>query len=216
MSSKLFEHIICKHIRNHLDHHGILTPLNHGFRSKHSCDTQLLLTVQYLISLKHLIQFRMTACWGSWPFKASLHGPVLNWTTAFLKNREQRVVVDGEQSKAAAVDSGVPQGTFLGPLLFLLHINDLPNVVDSQVRLFADDCLMYRPIHSLANQVLLPQDLSALERWGETWGMHFNASKCNIMGISRACNPITRFYSLCGQVLLEVDTAKYLGVNLSA
>ena len=75
---------------------------------------------------------------------------------------------------------------------------------------------MYRPIRSVADQVLLQQDLSALERWGDTWGMRFNASKCNIMRISHARNPITRFYSLCSQVLLEVDTVKYLGVNLSA
>ena len=230
VSCKLFEHIICKHIRNHLDHHGILTPLNHGFRSKHSCETQLLLTVQDLMTCRdQKTQIDMAVLDFSKAFDTVPHdrllgklafygitGPVLNWTTAFLKNREQRVVVDGEQSKSAAVDSGVPQGTVLGPLLFLLHINDLPNVVNSQVRLFADDCLMYRPIRSVADQVLLQQDLSALERWGDTWGMRFNASKCNIMRISRARNPITRFYSLCGQVLLEVDTAKYLGVNLSA
>ena len=72
-------------------------------------------------------------------------GPVVNWTSPFLKNREQWVVVDGEQSSAATVDSGVPQGTVLGPLLLLIHINDLPSVVDSQVRLFVDDCFSIDP-----------------------------------------------------------------------
>ena len=143
-------------------------------------------------------------------------GPVLNWTAAFFKNRVQRVMVDGRQSRSATVDSGVPQGTVLGPLLFLLHINDLPSVVDSQVRLFADDCLVYRPIRSEADQVLLQRDLSALELWGDTWGMRFNATKCNIMRISRSRNPLTRMYSLCNHVLSEVDTAKYLGINQSS
>ena len=87
---------------------------------------------------------------------------------------------------------------------------------DSQVRLFADDCLVYRPIRSEADQVLLQRDLSALELWGDTWGMRFNAIKCNIMRISRSRNPLTRMYSLCNHVLSEVDTAKYLGINLSS
>ena len=143
-------------------------------------------------------------------------GPVLNWKPAFLKNREQRVVVDGEQSSAARVDSGVPQGIILGPLLLLIHMNDLPSVVDSQVRLFVDNWFMYRLMRSVSDQVLLQQDLTALEWWGDTWGMRFNASKCNIICIACAHSPITRFYSLCGQVLPEVDIAKYLGITISA
>ena len=138
-------------------------------------------------------------------------GPDLNWTTAFLKNRVQRVVLDGRQSRSATVDSRVLQGTVLGPLLFYL-----PSVVDSRVGLFADDCLVYCPIRSEADQVFLQPDLSALELWGDTWGMRFNATKCNIMRISRSRNPLTLMYSLCNHVLSEVDTAKYLGINLSS
>ena len=82
-------------------------------------------------------------------------GPVLNWTAAFSKNLVQRVVVDDRQSRSAMVDSGVPQVTVLGPLFFLLHIHDLPSVVDSQVLLFADNCVVYRPICFEAGQVLL-------------------------------------------------------------
>jgi hypothetical protein len=72
--------------------------------------------------------------------KRDLH----KWLTSFLTQREMRVVIEGEQSNKAVVESGVPQGTVLGPLLFLCHINDLPECVKSQVGLFADDCLLYR------------------------------------------------------------------------
>ena len=142
-------------------------------------------------------------------------GPILNWVSLFLKTRDQCVVVEGRRSSTVSVDSGVPQGTVLGPLLFLLHINDLPSVVSSQVRLFADDCLMYRPIRSGADQACFQQDLAALERWGDAWGMRFNAKKCYIMRISRSRSPFTKFYLLCDTVLQEVDSAKYLGVTLT-
>ena len=73
-----------------------------------------------------------------------------------------RVVVDGESSSEA---SGVPQGTVLGPLLFLVHMNDLPECVSSSVRLFADDCLLYRVIKSIKDQEELQKDLKSLEKW---------------------------------------------------
>ncbi len=78
------------------------------------------------------------------------------------KNIDQCVVVDEVKSELVSVDSGVPQGTVLGPILFLLHINDLPDMVSSQVRLFADDCLLYRPITSIMDQVYLQEDLNSL------------------------------------------------------
>ena len=131
-----------------------------------------------------------------------------------MKTRSQSVVVDGKHSKPAKVLSGVPQGTVLGPLLFLLHINDLPSVVTSTVRLFADDCLLYRPVRCVSDQVALKSDLSALQRWGETWGMRFNAGKCHIMQLHRGQSQVY-FYSLCGQVLTLVEQAKYLGVLLA-
>ena len=106
---------------------------------------------------------------------------IWTWISNFLK---QRVVVDGIQSDLVTVDSGVLQGTVLGPILFLLHINDLPSVISSKVRLFADDCLVYREIKSRQDQNDLQKDLNLLESWGLTWGMRFNAAKCNIMRVS--------------------------------
>ena len=100
-------------------------------------------------------------------------------------------------------------------VLFLLHINDLPSVISSKVRLFADDCLVYREIKSRQDQNDLQKDLNLLESWRSTWGMRFNAAKCNIMRVSRKQTPIPYQYELSGQVLEEVKDAKYLGVTVS-
>ena len=132
-----------------------------------------------------------------------------------FKNRKQSGVVDGKQSSLIDVVSGVPQGTVLGPLLFLLHINDLQSVVSSKVRLFADDCLIYRNIKNKEDQIALQKDLNSMENRGNTWGMRFNAAKCNVMRVSRTRDPRLFNYSLAGQVLGEVMDAKYLGVTLS-
>ena len=100
----------------------------------------------------------------------------------FQTNRKQIVVVDGKQSSLIDGVSGVPQGTLLVPLLFLLHINDLPSVVSSKVRLFADDCLISGNIKNKEDQIALQKkEQNLLENWGSTWGMRFNASMCNIM-----------------------------------
>ena len=107
-----------------------------------------------------------------------VRGHLLTWISSFLKQRQQRVVVDGAHSEWIHVDSGVPQGTVLGPLLFLAHINDLPCSIQSQCRLFADECLLYRPIRSQADSVILQKDLNCLVQWATTWGMRFNATKC--------------------------------------
>ena len=140
---------------------------------------------------------------------------IWQWISNFLKICKQCVVVDGVSSGLVDVDSGVPQGTVLGPILFLLHINDLPSIVSSKVRLFADDCLIYRLIKSNNDQIELQRDLNLLESWGVKWRMRFNAAKCNIMRVSRIRLPFLYSYKLSGQVLDEVKDSKYLGVTIS-
>ena len=126
-------------------------------------------------------------------------------------------MVDGAKSKPTRVESVVPQGTVLGPLPFLLHIDDLPGVVSSQVRLLANDCLMYRPIRVRDDQVSFQQDLLSLERqMGRYMGHAIQCQKCYIMHISRSTSHLTNFYSLCNQVLKSVDDVKYLGVTLTS
>lgn len=227
---KLTEHVLCTHIRSHLDQHGILTSANHGFRAGHSCETQLLLTTHDLLKCRdqgHQIDVGIldfSKAFDTVPHRRlinklrlyGLEGVTVNWIQAFLSNRRQLVVCDGTKSVYTKVTSGVPQGTVLGPLLFLLHINDLPAVVDpgTTVRLFADDALIYRTIHSIEDQVTLQQDLSRLQEWAATWGMVFNASKCYMMQVTRSVKCRTYLYELCGTILSTVTSEKYLGVYL--
>ena len=157
ITCKLFEHIICKHILAHLEDHKILTDPQHGFSSGRFCKTQLVTTFQNLAQMhnKKCSQIDIADLDFSKAFDTVPHDGLLSklkhygidekiwlWIYNFLKYRTQSVVVDGKQSSLIDVVSGVPQGTVSGPLLFLLHINDLPSVVYSKVRLFADDCLI--------------------------------------------------------------------------
>ncbi|KAL8603391.1 hypothetical protein ACOMHN_004242 [Nucella lapillus] len=224
--SKLLEHIICRHILTHLEKHDILTNLNHGFRSGYSCDTQLLLTSHDLLQSYDrqrqvdvaILDF--SKAFDTVPHKRLLHklksygirGSLHTWITNFLVHRKMSVVIEGDSSEETTVDSGVPQGTCLGPLLFLCHINDLPDTVKSQVRLFADDCLLYREINSFQDHLQLQNDLCQLETWASDWGMNFNPKKCFILGIQQSSNFI---YTLCNTPLQHVSSNPYLGILFS-
>ena len=156
ISYKLLEHILCSHILEHFEQYNVLTQLNHGFRSKNSTETQLSVTLQDLFkSFDQNIQVDIVILDFSKVFDTVPHDKFLHkidsygiqcntlkWLSSFLKDRTMKVVVKGEQSKSVIVESRVPQGTVVGPLMFLCHINDLPDVVRSQDRLFAVDCIL--------------------------------------------------------------------------
>ena len=123
-----------------------------------------------------------------------------------------QVVIEGETSSNVPVESRVPQGTVLVPLLFLCHINDVPLSVTSKVRLFADDCLLYRTITYQQDHIALQKDLSELERWANKWGMRFHAKKCYIMNVN--CKS-THYYTLCDHILKQVEENPYLRLTLT-
>ena len=145
-----------------------------------------------------------------------LDSHLLGWVNSFLIGRSQCVVVDGERSDFVYVDSGVPQGTVLGLLLFLLYINDLPQSVRSSVRLFADDCLIYKTVSSLDDTITFQRDLDSLHEWGSRWGMSFIVTKCNITHLARSSQPFIKFYTLLGEIIQKVNQAKYLGVMITS
>ena len=126
------------------------------------------------------------------------------------------MVLEGTESDKDDVLSGVPQVTVLGPLLFLTYINDMPSHTESDVRLFADDSLLYREIRNTNDSIQLQEDLNALESWEKKWLMRFNLSKCNVISIPPKNKAvIEHHYTLHRQVLEQVDNAKYLGVTIS-
>ena len=118
-------------------------------------------------------------------------------------------MLEGESS------SGVPQGSMLGPLLFLLYINDLPQNIQSHVRLFADDTAVYLTFNSPQDANTLQADLATLQEWEQTWDMEFNPRKCQVLHISNLNDPLLSQHTLHVQVLESTDSAKYLGINIS-
>ena len=114
------------------------------------------------------------------PGRGSTH----KWINSWLSGRSQQVVLDGQASDPVPVLSGVPQGSVL-TVLFLIFINDLPDYIRSSVRLFADDCVLYRNIHSLQDCLILQEDLTSLGQWKADWQMKFNVAKCHSMRVTR-------------------------------
>ena len=226
---KILEHIISSQINRHLAEHDGLSNLNHGFRRGMSCDSQLLLLSQDILGALELGQrvdmviLDFTRAFDKVPHdlllqKLSHHGITGNihkWITSWLLNRTQVVQVDGAKSDSVNVTSGVPQGSVLGPLLFLIFINDIHCNISSQLRLFADDTLVYRVIESDQDYQTLQNDLNKLTEWAKLWGMEFNVDKCYVMHIMskykkrhEVCIP----YQMLGKDLTRVTNNPYLGV----
>ena len=145
---------------------------------------------------------------------------ILNWVNSFLSNRKQMVCVNGEKSSKREVTSGVPQGSVLGPILFVLYINDLPREVTSEVYLFADDTKIYRAIRNQQDQERLQKDLLRLQEWSNKWLLRFHPDKCVVMNIrtKQSRNTEERNYYMmkdndkCN--LRKVEQEKDIGVTI--
>ena len=127
----------------------------------------------------------------------------------FLLLHTQRVVCGGSSSKLIDVTSGVPQGSVLGPLLFLAYINDISDNLSSSCRLFADDCILYRDIKSAEDARILQEDFDKLAMWAKILGMQFNKGKCLELRVTFKDDPcITEYYETT-----STTKAKYLGIT---
>lgn len=134
----------------------------------------------------------------------------LNWVQDFLSNRKQKVSVNGMDSITDNVTSGIPQGSVLGPILFVIYINDMPDCVAATAYLFADDAKLYKEIKSPEDSNSLQRDLDSLQEWSNTWLLKFHPNKCKIMTVSNK-KSINRTYHLYDSTGKEVELEKSEG-----
>lgn len=226
----MMEHVIHSHIYNFLDKNNLLNPNQHGFRKNYSCCTQLLAAVDdwsKSVDKKSPVDiavFDFSKAFDSVPHRLLLskladygiHGNLLLWLSSFLQNRRQRVVLEGCPSNWLPVTSGVPQGSVLGPLLFLIYIDDIGIGINSSVRLFADDLIMYSEVLNNTHCTAFQQDLDKLYNWSLKWEMNFNIDKCHITQITLCKNSIKNVYKLGSFILPYCNSFKYLGVTVSS
>ena len=144
-----------------------------------------------------------------------IDGKATRWIQNWLEDRQQTVVLDGVSSEAVSVDSGVPQGSVLGPGLFLFYVNDLQSRLTSKVRLFADDTIIYLTIANEDDASILQEDLNKLGQWENEWCMKFHPDKCNVLRVTNKTKKTEANYHLHGDTLELVTSAKYIGLTIT-
>lgn len=210
----------------HLNANNWLFENQHGFRYKRSCQTQLFeLTTDLHDSLHKSLHtdaifIDLSKAFDRVPHKRlirkinrlKLDEKTSQWINEFLCGRTQSVRINDNLSDSCSVISGVPQGSVLGPLLFLIYINDIANNISSTIRLFADDCVIYRQICTVGDVAILQKDLNTLAEWCRVWKMEINAEKTKLMTFSSLLNPPSNIYTLRSSIIERTPFFKYLGV----
>ena len=192
--SKILEKLVYNEIFDYISPH--ITQWQHGFLPSKSTVTQLVQVVHDFAKALEMkkqvdvIYLDVSKAFDRVPHEKLLFkleslgisGPLLSWFRSYLTGRRHRVVLNNEASDFLSVTSGVPQGSNLGPLLFLIFINDMPKVIsrETSLPLFADDSKCFRLVLGQDDGDQLQDDLNELFKWSCTWGMEFNVSKCKV------------------------------------
>ena len=229
---KSFERAVFKHFYNHLHNNNILTSLQSGFIPGDSTVNQLTyLYNTFCQALDSGKEVRVVFCDVSKAFDrvwheglllkleaAGITGNLLTWFRSYLTDRRQRVVLPGVQSNWNNIRAGVPQGSILGPLLFLLFINDIVVDIGSNIRLFADDTSLYMVVDNPDTAAeLLNLDINKIMTWAKKWLVTFNPVKTESLLITRKLNrPIHPPLLMENQQITETDSHKHLGIYLSS
>ena len=223
---KLMESIVKDNLMAHLEENMLMNPSQHGFMPGKSCATNLLEFFEVVTRAvdegknMDIIFLDFAKAFDKVPkerllAKLAAHGiggQVLQWVRSWLTARSQRVVLNGEASELAAVESGVPQGSVLGPILFDIFINDIDllAVMIDILRKFADDTKLGKIILTVEDGKVLQDCLDKLVDWADKWGMKFNTGKCKVMHIGTSNQEIQ--YNMGGAVLGTTDTERDIGV----
>ena len=225
---KLLERLIKDHMVDFLVKHKLLNSSQHGFLKARSCLTNMLCFLEEITkwidvgSPVDIIYLDFQKAFDKVPhqrllLKLKAHGigdSITDWIEQWLTDRRQRVVVDGEVSKWKSVLSGVPQGSVLGPILFLIYINDLDDNITSNVLKFADDTKLFRKVNTDGDKQHLQNDLDRLMKWSEKWQMLFNFGKCKCLHTGHGNLNVN--YKMGDTVLGTTVKEKDLGVTISA
>jgi hypothetical protein len=209
-----------------------ITSLQHGFLRNRSTVTQLLQVFSNINNIldkgdqTDVVYFDLSKAFDSVPHKLLIEklktfgicGNLLTWLTNYLTNRLQRVSLNGTNSNWLSVTSGVPQGSILGPLLFILYINDLPDCLSENTlcAIFADDTKIYRQITSHQDLTILQRDINTVEKWSKTWGLTFNQKKCTILSLKRNNKPLEFIYRMDNTILPRTNDAPDLGITITS
>ena len=225
---KLLERLIKDHMVEFLVKHKLLNSSQHGFLKARSCLTNMLSFLEEITkwidmgSPVDIIYLDFQKAFDKVPhqrllLKLKAHGigdSITDWIEQWLTDRRQRVVVDGEVSNWKSVLSGVPQGSVLGPILFLIYINDLDDSITSNVLKFADDTKLFRKVNTDGDKQHLQNDLDRLVKWYEIWQMLFNFGKCKCLHTGHRNLNVN--YKMGDTVLGTTVKEKDLGVTISA
>jgi hypothetical protein len=226
---KMLESCLRDQLMKYMNDNSLFSPDQHGFLPNKSCVTQLLLIMEHWTQLIDdgncidTIYLDFSKAFDSVPhnrllIKLKNFGMcdlAINWFRSFLTNRIQRVCLEGSHSEWKHVTSGVPQGSVLGPILFLIYINDLPNSIKNFVKIFADDTKLYSINNQVEHCISLQADIDQAYEWSQTWQLPFNAEKCKVMHIGK--NSLLNNYTMKNtngdtQQLEVVNEEKDLGV----
>ena len=233
MVVKVFERIVFKYVYNYFKDNFIISIYQSGFLPGMSTVTQLLEVYHsFCKAVDEEKEIRVVFLDISKAFdrvwhkgliyklhRCGIRGRLLLWFRDYLRDRMQRVVINGQFSDWGAIEAGVPQGSVLGPLLFLLFINDIVHVVNHcKIRLFADDtCLFIEVDDRIETARLINDDLTSISVWANNWLVSFSSAKTKSMTISNKLDAdINPLLTLAGTRIEEVTSHKYLGVNISA
>ena len=196
---KTMEKIVREQILQHLSKNNIISPHQHGFVPGRSCMTQLLESMDDWTSILEeggsvdVIYTDFQKAFDSVPHRrliqklesCGVKGNVLLWVKDFLANRKQRVVINGSKSNEGDVTSGIPQGSVLGPLLFVIFINDLPRSLNTVAKMFADDTKVYVRSDTQDGAKNLQEDIDMLQDWSDKWMLKFHPDKCCVLKIGK-------------------------------
>jgi len=228
---KLMESILREHITRYLTNLKLLSKKQYGFISRRSTVTQLLMYIDKCCEsmsggkVVDCIYFDFAKAFDTVPHRRlckklegyGITGTTKNWITSFLKGRKQLVKVNQSHSKLDDVISGIPQGSVLGPLLFVLYINDLPDKVVSDLLLFADDTKIFKEVNSINDSLVIQKDVDTLNEWSKDWLLKFHPDKCHVLTLGKLANiKHAHPYSLAGNQLEHVFEEKDLGVLVDA